>query len=592
MGAISMIRRTGAGMGARDRMGDSTFDRGMERRSLLSEILHPALIPLPPSESLPRGHEDSGAYSVRGSTPSLSDLALDEGVSLDRLLRQLGGAPLPSWRRRCPGGISMLLTSFVNIARLLCELKGAGWEVHRLHPRMIRLGSDGVLRLSAIDLIEGCRELTSEERAPYLAPEILLAVGGGHRAGEEAGVYALAAILNHCLAGAPPWSGRTEAEVADRILAAVPPSSIPDEKDVPRGVAPLLVESLSLDPRQRPARYRGFAAALESAARGGRPRPANHQLRPTPIRSQVIVRLLLLVCLTLAFVSWVRTGSSERERQETISRLNSALEARPYPLHGEDPLEHPLGRQVLRESWDQAAQWPRDPEVLISLGWAQLRAGEPEAAVDTFARALHWSSEDSGASISLGIARLELGDRSGELDLNRGLAVAPTTSQGRRVYALGLLYLHRFAEAEAAFRQVVELDGPSNRAVFHLALAAHYSGNGPVAESALTEAELLSPHDVWNEWLRVERLVLAGQAEEALQRIESRKSEWIESPALLVRGAVILRRLEQMESAEEWSIRASAAGKQARGPVGVAPFDEVHWSPKGLLVFPTRRLLD
>jgi len=587
-----MIRRTGVGMGARDRMGDSTVDRGLDRRSLLSEILHPALIPLPPSEFSPEVDHDSGALGIRRSTLGGSDLAMDEGVSLDRLLRQWGGAPLPSWRRRCPGGVSMLIDSFVNIARLLCELKGAGWEVHRLHPRMLRLGTDGILRLSAVDLIEGCRELTSEERAPYLAPEILLAVGGGHRAGEEAGVYALSAILHHCLAGAPPWSGRTEAEVADRILAAVPPSTIPDEKDVPRGIAPLLVESLSLDPRQRPARYRGFAAALESAARGGRPRSANQQLRSAPIRSQVTFRLLLLVCLTLAIVSWVRTGSSERERQEALSRLSSALEARPYPLHGEDPLEHPLGRQVLRESWEQAALWPRDPEVLIALGWAQLRAGEPEEAADTFSRALHWSSEDAGASISRGIARLELGDQSGELDLDRGLAVTPTTPQGRRIHALGLLYLHRFAEAEAAFRQVVELDGPSNRAVFHLALAAHYSGNAPVAESALAEAELLSPHDVWNEWLRVERLVLAGKADEALQRIESRKSEWIESPALLIRGAVLLQRLGQMESAEEWSIRARAAGNQARSPNGVAPFDEVHWSSKGLLIFPTRRLLD
>ncbi len=480
----------------------------------------------------------------------------------------------------------MVLDSFLQIARLLGELKGAGWIVPRLHPRWFRLGVDGRVRLRGEDLLTEGTDLSRDEWAPYLAPELLLAMADPIAIGEEAGVYSLAAILHHCLAGSPPWSGRSETEVADRLLAEAPPTPIPSEKDLPRGVAPLLRDALALDPRQRPARFRGFAAALESASRGELPRSNPARSRAAPARSRVFGRVLLLLLLVVLGVRGLRGSALERERVELLTRLESVLEVRPFPVHGEDPPSHPVGAQVLRDAGDDASRWPRDPEILVALGWVELRAGEPKAASRSFLLARAWDFESAAPSISLGIARLEAGSSSGVIDLEKGLACVPRTARERLLRGAGFLYLHRFAEAEAAFEISIEVDGPSHGAWFHLALAAHFGGNPKVAEVALERAMELQPHDVWGEWLAVERLAIAGEAKQALARIEARKSEWVESQPLLLRGAILQKRLGFDARAAEWWDRAHRTD-----PIPLNR-DTVRWTSRGLLVFPDRVLLE
>ena len=538
-----------------------------ERHALLQEFIHPHLVPVDVRDPRDRAIED-------------------EGVPLDRLLRQWGGAPIPSWRRRCPGGIPMVLDSFLQIARLLGELKGAGWTVHRLHPSWFRLGVDGRVRLRAEDLLADGADLGRDDWAPYLAPELLLAMGETVPLGEEAGVYSLAAILHHCLAGAPPWSGRSETEVADRLLAEAPPTPIPTEKDLPRGVAPLLRDALALDPRQRPARFRGFAAALESAARGERPRSTPARSRAVPARSRIVGRVLLLMILVFFGVRTFRGGAFERERLDLLTRLESVLDVRPFPLHGEDSPAHPVAAQILRDAGEEAERWARDPEVLVALGWVELRSGKSRSAARSFLEARAWDTASAAPPISLGIARLEAGDRAGILDLEQGLSRSPRTARERLLHGIGLLYLHRFEPATAAFQTCLDEDGPSYSVWFHLALAAHYAGNPERAEVALARAVELKPHDVWGEWLAVERLALAGESEEALARIEARKSAWVESEPLLLRGAILHKRLGFDERALEWWERAH---HDEEIPL---TRETVRWTPRGLLIFPDRVLID
>ena len=543
-----------------------------DRARLLEEFIHPDLLPLR------RAAFEAGA--------SIERAIADEGVPLDSLLRRWGGAPIPSWRRRCPEGLPMLLESFVRITRLLHELKGAGWIVTRLHPRWLRLGVDGRVRLSADDLLEGGTTISRDEWAPYLAPELLLATGERVASGEEAGVYSLAAILHHSLAGAPPWSGRSETEVADRLLAGASPTPIPVEKDLPSGVAPLLVDALSLDPRRRPSRFRGFAAALESAARGERPRSTPARLRGEPARPRSLLRIGTLLLVAVLVTLALRSSATVRERGDLLGRLDAATTARPFPVHGEDPPFHPAGVQVLRDLGEEAARWGRDPEVQVALGWVQLRAGKAREATESFLVARAWDPESVAASIALGIARLENGDRSGLADLERGFAGEVRTASDRLSRGIGFLYLHRFAEAREAFRIVLETDGPSSNAWFHRALAAHFDGASEEAATALAEARRLQPRDVWTEWLEVERLIGGGKTTEGIERIESRQSEWLESEPLMLRAAVLLKRIGQEERAQKWWERTefSAAGPLDR--------DAVQWTARGLLIFPDRLHLE
>ncbi len=537
-----------------------------ERRRLLDEFLHPDLIPLESVSDRPH-HRKVG------------------GEPLDEILKRWGGAPLPGWRRRCPGGIVAMVSSFCRLARLLGSLQGAGWTVNRIHPKWLRLDADGTLRLRAVDLLEGDSSLSPDEWAPFLAPELLLPEQPEGPHGEEAGVYSLAAILHLCLAGAPPWSGRSEAEVADRLLANAEPTPVPTAADLPRGVAPLLRDAISLDPRQRPARFRGFAAALEAAVRGERPRSSAAHLRGTASQAHALVRGTVVLILLAVTISWFRVGAEEHDRQDLLSRFDSALAARPFPLHGEDPPLHPAGNQVLRDSEAGAGRWSRDPEILVALGWTQLRAGENRAAAESFQRARLWDPDSPAPSISLGIARLESGDRAGHSNILRGLLLAPRTPRERILRGVGELYIHRFSAAVGSFRSSIELDGPTSRKWFHLALAAHHAGDRGTAEEALAAATELQPHDVWIQWLGAERLASLGEGAAAIQRIESYKPEWVESEALLLRGSILLLRLGRRESAAEWWSRVRP------GTPFPPPEDELRWDSRGLLEFPARRVL-
>ncbi|MGA1488331.1 MAG: hypothetical protein ACO4B4_08370 [Planctomycetota bacterium] len=542
----------------------------VDREAVLREFLHPDLIP--PGER------------SRGVTP-LERAIADEGVCLDQLLRGWSGGTLEHWQRRCPGGIPQLLDSFVRLSRLLHELKGAGWIVPRVHPRWIRLGVDGRLRLRGEDLLRD-QGISPSDWAPYLAPELLIATGSGLTGGEESAVYSLAAILHHCLAGAPPWSGRDETEVADRLLAEVPPSAIPESPDIPRGIAPLLAEALALDPRRRPGRFRGFAAALEAAAQGGRPRSAPSRVRDVGARPRSIARLALLLGLFLLLVQGVRGGTERRQRLNLLDRLDAVNEVRPFPIHGEDPPIHDAGVPILLDLRAEARRCARDPEVQVALGWCQLRAGQAREAVETFSTARNWDLDSASAWISLGIARLECGKRDGLLDLQRGLSLPPRSARDRLHRGVGLLYLHRFDEARAAFQVSADLDGPDHLNSFHLALSAHLAGDAEGAARALDDAARLRPLDLWGEWLVAEAALLRGDVRAARARIEERRSEWLESEALVLRAATLLARMGEEEEAREWW------GRTRLATPGASFSEAVRWGPRGLLRLPGRDLLE
>jgi serine/threonine protein kinase len=136
-----------------------------------------------------------------------------EFVEGGSLAGRLGGKPLP---------VREAATLVETLARAM-QLAHSRNVVHRdLKPANILLAADGTPKITDFGL---ARQLDNDSGATlagavmgtpsYMAPE--QASGGSHEAGPAADVYALGAILYACLAGRPPFLGKTVVETLDQV---------------------------------------------------------------------------------------------------------------------------------------------------------------------------------------------------------------------------------------------------------------------------------------------------------------------------------------------------------------------------------------
>ncbi|MFQ5654845.1 MAG: hypothetical protein ACE5GW_08955, partial [Planctomycetota bacterium] len=260
-----------------------------------------------------------------------------EGESIDQVLRQAHGDLGTFWNGRVPGGIGGVVRGFAALAHLAAELCEEGIEVTLDHPRRIFLSRDGRFLLRAADLLEEQHPTSAGSGAPYLPPEILLAPAPRRRPSEPSLVYSLAAILFHALSGSPPRIGRSPEEIADRILAGEALPALGRALEVPCGLEAFLRDCLSFDPERRPRNLHGFALALESALRGGRPRAVPAHLRHQRLAPDRRVLLPLLGIAVIACFAWLHLSGRAQDRLDLCRRLEAALFSRPFPVHGEDP---------------------------------------------------------------------------------------------------------------------------------------------------------------------------------------------------------------------------------------------------------------
>ena len=99
----------------------------------------------------------------------------------------------------------------------------------------------------------------------YIAPELLR----GDEPGPSADLYALGCVVFECLAGEPPFGGRSMFEVAMAHLGDPPADPCAGRADAPPGFGEIALRALAKEPADRPASATVYAEMLIGAARSG-----------------------------------------------------------------------------------------------------------------------------------------------------------------------------------------------------------------------------------------------------------------------------------------------------------------------------------
>jgi serine/threonine-protein kinase len=145
--------------------------------------------------------------------------------------------------------------------------------VHRdVKPSNVMLSIDGAM-LADFGLARGAgaTQLTRDGQllgsAHYLAPELI----EGRPATPASDIYALGCLLYECVTGAPPFTGRADAELGYAHLVEAPPDPRTRRQGLADDVATALLSALEKDPATRPTSATALARLLPLA---GTPAPA------------------------------------------------------------------------------------------------------------------------------------------------------------------------------------------------------------------------------------------------------------------------------------------------------------------------------
>jgi serine/threonine protein kinase len=155
--------------------------------------------------------------------------------------------------------------------------------VHRdVKPANLLVREDGVLKIADFGIARAAESTRHTQigtllgTVAYLAPEQI----GGDDATPSSDLYSLGAVLYELLAGRPPYSFSSLAELAAKQSEGMIEPVGDLAPGVPREVEAAVMHALARDPQFRPASATALGEELSSS-------PAEHPTRPLPARRRV-----------------------------------------------------------------------------------------------------------------------------------------------------------------------------------------------------------------------------------------------------------------------------------------------------------------
>ena len=154
-----------------------------------------------------------------------------------------------------------------ELGRGLDALHGHGILHRDVKPSNVLLAEDGTAALSDFGLARASdsTRITHDGQLVgtpyYLAPELI----EGSEATRASDLYALGCLLYECVAGEPPFTGSSPAEIGFAHLAEAPPDPRARRPELTEDVTLALLAALEKDPQARPTSGTALARMLHVA---------------------------------------------------------------------------------------------------------------------------------------------------------------------------------------------------------------------------------------------------------------------------------------------------------------------------------------
>jgi tetratricopeptide (TPR) repeat protein len=487
--------------------GDAVARFARERRLLGSLGVREGFVPL-----LDAGDTPAGPYVVMPLVPGgtlrrrlvAGPLGVDETAALGRkLAAALGAAHARGIVHRDVKPENVLFTA--EGVPLLADL-GLAKHFDPLGP-----GASQSVSLSANGDFRGT--------AGYMAPEQMVST---KEVGPEADVYALGVILYECLAGEPPFLGKTLVDLLQRVTVGTFEPIERRRPEAPAWLAAAIDRALDVSPARRFADGRAFHAALEApsrrrsraavlalallvpatgagvfaASRPGKTRPASAPAAPIAPRAEPPPP-------RRAAKDWLASGREKVEKKDwdgAIADLTKAIDANPARASAWAERSRAQSGKgdpaaAVADAERAVALEPRSAEAWTAHGLARDLDQRPEAITD-FTRAIDLDPRFLRAWYNRGVYRDALADHDGAIeDLTRAIRIDPLFAQAWGARANAHMHKGDARPCQRDSSRAIELDPKvawfwTARAVVTLAL-----GDAPGAIPDFTEAIRLTPDD-------------------------------------------------------------------------------------------------